>query len=348
MKNTINTILLSGILLLTGCEETLLDPEYENNAINNFECLWDNYDRYYGEFLVRNLNWDSLYTVYRPMVTLTTSDQELHDLFRRLIYHFHDDHVFIDPSVPGLYRIESGRSDTMKVQTDFSAEMVDTHYLQSVQQYSEHIWFGMFPDNIGYIRMNVFADPLDYIGKAFDNILGQLKNTDGIIFDIRRLEGGDDRVARNIAGRFAKEKKLYMTSRKRNGANHDDFETTVNWFVNPEGNSQYVKPVMLLTGRFTASAGETFTWAMNENSNVTQVGDTTLGAFSDIMTKELPNGWSHTIPVGDYRNSAGRNLEGIGIAPDIYVKSTKQETIAGIDRALETALALLKQNSTMQ
>jgi C-terminal processing protease CtpA/Prc len=229
----------------------------------------------------------------------------------------------------------------MKIQTDFLAETVENNYLAFSKRYSEHIWYGKINDRIGYIRMDVFDDAIDYADEAFNEILKIMNETSGIVFDIRKLEGGDDRLARYIAGRFASEKKLYMTSRKRNGPDHGDFDSEIRWFVNPEGSFRYTKPVMLLTGRFTASAGETFTLAMNMNDNVTQIGDTTLGAFSDIMTMELPNGWIQAIPVGDYRNSQGISLEGVGIAPAIFARSTKNETLAGIDRAMDTAITLL-------
>jgi carboxyl-terminal processing protease len=342
MKTPILILLFAGMILLNGCEKILLNPEYEDNAVDNFECLWQNYDLYYGQFVVRNINWDSLYTVYRGQINEQTGTDELYTVFKNLIRNFHDDHIFIDPTEPGYPRIESGRSDTMKIQTDFSMEQIKEHYLTSYEQYSEHILYGMLPGNIGYIQMDVFADPMSFIQKAFDDILNKLKDSNGVVFDIRKLEGGEDRLAKFIAGRFSAEKKLFMTTRKRNGPAHDDFESPVSWYVNPEGSIQYTGPVILLTGRFTASAGETFTWAMNENENVTQVGDTTLGAFSDIMVMELPNGWLHTVPVGDYRNSAGENLEGTGVAPAYFARSSKEETLAGKDRGLDKALELLQ------
>jgi carboxyl-terminal processing protease len=341
MKTIHVTTLIVGTIFLWSCEKTLLDPEYDNNAVDNFECLWQNYDRHYGQFMVRHINWDSLYAVYRPQVNETSTTRELYDVLKELVGNFNDDHVFIDPTEPGYARIESGRSDTMKIQTDFSLEIVRSHYLLSGVQYSENIFYGILPGNIGYIQMDVFADPLGFIQEAFDHILSELRETGGLVFDVRKLAGGEDRLAKFIAGRFCSETRLYMTSRKRNGPDHDDFEPAVSWYINPEGTLQYTKPVILLTGRFTASAGETFTWAMNENSNVTQVGDTTLGAFSDIMVKELPNGWFHTISVGDYRDASGENLEGTGVAPKHIAKSSKAETLAGIDRGLDKALELL-------
>ena len=139
MKTLIFLSLLAGMILLSSCEKTILNPEYEDNAVDNFECLWQNYDLYYGQFLVRNINWDSLYTVYRGQINEQTGTDELYVVFKNLIRNFHDDHIFIDPTEPGYPRIESGRSDTMKIQTDFSIEQIKEHYLISYEQYSEHI-----------------------------------------------------------------------------------------------------------------------------------------------------------------------------------------------------------------
>ncbi len=52
MKTYILLILLAGTILFGSCEKTILNPAYEDNAVDNFECLWKNYDLYYGQFLV--------------------------------------------------------------------------------------------------------------------------------------------------------------------------------------------------------------------------------------------------------------------------------------------------------
>ncbi|MEQ9440881.1 MAG: S41 family peptidase [Cyclobacteriaceae bacterium] len=53
--------------------------------------------------------------------------------------------------------------------------------------------------------------------------------------------------------------------------------------------------MLLLTNRYTISAGETFTLAMHSFNQVTQMGDTTTGAFSDAVGRELPNGWMFSL-----------------------------------------------------
>ena len=168
--------------------------------------------------------------------------------------------------------------------------------------------------------------------------MNALKDTKKIIIDIRNHAGGDDKVSRYVAGWFTNERKLFMTVRKRNGAGHNDFTAPENWYVEKQGNFQFTKPVILLTTKWTASAGETFTWAMKTQSHVTQMGDTTAGGFTDVISRELPNGWLYFVGVGDYRDANGNSKEGIGIKPDTYIINTQQDIAEGRDKVLERAI----------
>jgi len=89
------------------------------------------------------------------------------------------------------------------------------------------------------------------------------------------------------------------------------FETT------PHQGMVYLKPVYLLTSELTASAAEVFTLRMRELPHVVQVGETTQGVFSDSTEKGLPNGWILAMSTETYRDPAGRNYEGAGLAPAI-------------------------------
>jgi C-terminal processing protease CtpA/Prc len=166
----------------------------------------------------------------------------------------------------------------------------------------------------------------------------KLKDTKGLIIDIRNHGGGDDEVSRYISGFFAADKKLFMTVRKRNGKARTQFTAPQYWYVEPAAKGTYTKPIMLLTTRWTASAGETFTWAMNTQAHVQQMGDTTAGGFSDVISRELPNGWLYFVPVGDYRNANGESEEGRGVAPKIFMINTKEDILSGTDKVLEAAI----------
>lgn len=203
-----------------------------------------------------------------------------------------DIHVFLQPTSDQLPRYESSYFFRInKKQEDFSLNLVRQKYFPAIKTVDDHLQYGISNDNIGYIHFGEFDKPLGFYEKQMPVIMHYLRNTIGIIVDIRNHAGGDDQVSRYVAGWFASSRKLFMTTRKRTGTNRNEFGPLVEWYVDKQGDFQFTKPVKLLTTRWTASAGETFTWAMNTQTTVQQMGDTTAGGFTDVISRELPNGW---------------------------------------------------------
>ena len=332
------------ILLITfvSCQRTLLEPVKENTPVNNFEEMWKGYGQWYGGFEVRNINWDSLYSVYRPQVNNNMSNAQLYAVLCKLITPLNDIHAFLQPTSDGLARYESSEFfRTNKVQQDFSIDVVKKHYLPSMVTVDENLHYGILGGNIGYIHFGECGMPVSFYRQKMGGIMNELKETKAMIVDIRNHAGGDDEVSQYIAGLFASERKLFMTVRKRNGSGRNEFTAPQNWYVEKQGSYQYTKPVVLLTTQWTASAGETFTWAMNTQPHVTQLGDTTAGGFTDVISRELPNGWLYFVGVGDYRNANGQSEEGKGVAPKITAINTPADMAAGTDKVLQKAIDLV-------
>jgi carboxyl-terminal processing protease len=344
MKNAIShkmkhLFFILTAVILTSCEEALIGPAIPNDPITNFEEMWNGYDQYYGLFNVKQVNWSSVYTEYRPKINDQTSDEELKSIFHDMIDPLDDNHTYIITS-ENEPRIESGIFDTLKVQTDFSLDLIPS-YVSDFTHYGAAIDYGKLEGNIGYIHFGDFIPTQKYFGDAIDKIFAELGNIEGMVVDIRDNPGGNDAAAQYVAGRFAAERKLYMTVRKKNGPGPNDFTQAIPWHVEPTGGTRFTKPVILLTSRWTQSAGETFTLAMQELSNVTQLGDYTSGAFSDNISRELPNGWFYFMSIGDYRASDGKSYEGIGVQPDTLMVNTREEILSGKDLVLERAISLL-------
>ena len=330
------------LIAFASCQKTLLEPVIENTPVNNFEEMWKGYNQWYGGFEVRNINWDSLYRVYRSQVHNDMSHAQLYTVFCKLITPLNDIHAFLQPTSNGLPRYESNEFfRTHKVQQDFSIDVVKQYYLPSMVTIDTNLHYGVLNGNVGYIHFGEFGMPSSFYRQKMEAIMEELKNTKAMIVDIRNHAGGDDEVSQYIAGLFASEKKLFMTVRKRNGSGRNEFTPPQNWYVEKQGSYQYTKPVVLLTTQWTASAGETFTWALNTQPHVTHLGNTTAGGFTDVISRELPNGWLYFVGVGDYRNANGQSEEGKGVAPKIMAVNTPAEIAAGTDNVLQKAIDLV-------
>jgi len=339
-KQLIIFAVLAG-LFLASCDKMLLPDETPNNPVNNFDDLWNAYDQMYGGFVVKNIDWDSVYTVYRPQINENSSDEELYLVLTQMLEILYDNHVYLMPANSNLEMYQSGILGDLKTCNDFNVSVVKDNYLSDEKVLEDAIFYGKLSDDIGYIYIGSMGKSEKYYENAMNEIINSLSDTKAIVVDIRSNEGGMDQNSVLIAGYFANQEKVAFSFKLRNGPEHDDFTPFANYYVKPEGSSQYLKPVILLTNRFSVSAAETFTFAMSELENVTIVGDTTSGAFSDVISRELPNGWIYGVSVGDWRNAHGVSYEGIGFPPDVVVKNDSADVATGIDKALEKAIEII-------
>ena len=335
-------ILIVILLSFTSCQETMVGYENDNSNENNFKQMWEKFDSHYGLFLVKNIDWDKVYASHLPMAKAAKTDAELFAVLSSAVHTLDDKHINIYTNSPQLTDYNSGENGHIPAQEGFDFKVVRDNYLAEYHEETEDFGYGKLTAEIGYIHVDAFKDKSSVFEKAMDKAINALSATKGIVFDIRDHTGGSDQVSKYIAGRFASSKKLFMTSKKRNGPRHDQFEAANNWYIEPSGKTQYTKPVILLTTSTTISAGETFTFAMRENENVTHMGTKTAGAFTDVIAHQLPNGWIVSIGVGDYRGSDGKSYEGIGITPKIISTNQKADVLRGVDKTLESAREMLK------
>ena len=98
----------------------------------------------------------------------------------------------------------------------------------------------------------------------------------------------------------------------------------------------------MLTDRITISAAEILLLHLKSFSQVTQIGDTTAGDFSDIgMRRFLPNGWQYQYSIMMFLLPDGRSLDGIGHIPDIQIRNSAYNIQSDIDVVFEKALEYL-------
>jgi Peptidase family S41/Tricorn protease C1 domain len=283
-----------------GCEHMLLGPEPENTPKNNFEILWKTLDENYALFSVKNINWDSLHSVYGSKITASTSDSGLWDLFSGLIQCLNDGHVvLIDKR---LSKIALSSEISKRKTDDFNLDLIKNKFLVNYK-YAGGSYFtygkvksSLSSKSIGYIYISTFtasnrSNAYDW-AYDIDKILQDLYDCDALIIDLRNNGGGLKNTGWIIASAFVDKEITYFYQQEKTGPGHNDFGKPIPLMVSPrKGVLAYTKKISLLTNRFSASGSEHFAQLFKFLPYAVQIGDTTFGCFGDIIgNSELPNG----------------------------------------------------------
>lgn len=337
-------ILIFFILLFTtGCKKTFIGDEPNNSYSDNFEILWNDFDKFYSFFDVKSVNWDSLYSVYKPLAENTTSDREFFNLISKMLEHLRDGHVNLY-SPFDTYSYTTWKSDYPE---NFNLDNVRRNYLSDVKlPDNSSIYLTASIDNsVGYIWIESFGRNSSTY-KKLDQILKNFESLDGLIIDIRNNGGGSDLNSRYVASRFLTEKKIYRLYRYRNGPDHNDFTEFHKDYLEPEG-FHFSKPVIVLTNRSVFSAAEDFVLAMRQGDNVTFVGDNTGGGSGNPMFRELPNGWVFRLSRWQVViPESMKQYENTGLAPDLRVDNSQADMENGRDTILDTGLQVIENKAS--
>jgi carboxyl-terminal processing protease len=181
--------------------------------------------------------------------------------------------------------------------------------------------------NVGYIWFNHFADPVD---KAFLNALETMRDTHGLIFDVRSNPGGYFRVLDTIIAQLINVRTPLYQFRFR--------DNTDEKMLKPSKNP-YQKPVVVLIDVTSTSCSELFAACLQAIGRAVIVGERSPGYLLGAKWIKLPNGLSfmHTflqpIPYG------GRIVESNGVKPDIEIRLDRNGLLKGRDNQLEAAIA---------
>ncbi|MBC8172850.1 MAG: S41 family peptidase [Chitinophagales bacterium] len=319
--------------IITSCEKVFFEPEPADDPEALFESFWASFNENYGPFEERNMNWQEQYDLYRPVISATTMEDELYEVFTSLLAPLNDGHTNL--FAPGKETFNANIYFEYKIDDAlFNLAVIKNSYLQNIFETGtdDSYYYGMIGDII-YIHFPYVYDNFHIINTAIDDH----SSAKGMIIDLRHNMGGDFTWAYSEMGRLTSEKRLVFSSKTKNGPAADAFTEWFDWYIEPAG-SLYNKKVVVLTDRYTISAGERATMAFEVLPTATLIGDTTNGAHSTMVGGELANGWTYTFPTQKVISYDGNSYEGIGIAPDIVVKNSTEELLSGTDAVLDKAI----------
>ncbi|MFT5424918.1 MAG: carboxyl-terminal processing protease [Phycisphaerales bacterium] len=199
---------------------------------------------------------------------------------------------------------------------------------------------GRFDDGAGYLAIRSWSegDPRD-----FDSVfaaLEELQGAPGLIVDVRLNGGGDELLARSVAGCFIDGPRLYATHK---GVTDDGgfIESSERWFGPAPGRAHFAGPVAVLMGPVCMSCNEAFLLIMRRTPNAKFVGLPSQGSLGNPRRHDLGNGVTVSLPSWVAMTADGQAFEGVGLAPDIRVDATP-EAFETADPVLDAALAWLR------
>jgi len=340
MKTLYRLLFVFVILLVFSCRDVIVTSPDSNQNLEDFEAAWNRIKDVYPYLEFKNINWDSLYTVYRPRVENARGD-EFYLVLRDMLAELKDGHVYYKTDGGGeVYPYYPPRH--FKDRHAYSPFVVRTYFDKELRlSESGSVEYEILPGNIGYAFLSDFHE--DYLINEFPVVLDYLKNTKGLILDLRQKRGGSYANIEAVISRFI----TSPMERPRFIVLGEVWDLAP---FQPQGPFTYTNPVVILINGSTFSAGELCTEILKQLPNVTAVGDTTGGGSAGgtseppraVTEYYLPSGKMIEIGTVDNRRYDDLPWEWLGIAPDVRIEQTPSDIDAGVDKQLEYAIDILK------
>lgn len=333
--NRIYAYLILALLTLSSCHSL---EEWDDNPRGNFEALWKIMDEHYCFFEEKGVDWDEVYARYSPKVSNQMTSKELFDVCADMLNELRDGHT----NLTATFNTSYYRKWWSDYPENYSARLVEEHYLNFNYLSTSGIDYAILPENIGYMRYSSFGYT---IGEGnLDQILFYLNSCDALIIDIRDNGGGNMTNVETLVRRFITERTLVGYISHKTGPGHKDFSKPYAYYFDPaeSGRIMWGKPIAVLTSRGTFSAANNFASIMKLLPRVTMIGSTTGGGSGMPFNSELPCGWGVRFSACSVLDAEGNTTEnGIEPTAGCAINLDPAAAINGHDTILDFAIEYL-------
>jgi len=349
--------------LPTHCQTSLV----KNTPVETFKHFWNTFNDYYAFNTERGIDWSERYVAVISDISDDMSEEELFAALSKTISPLDDAHTGLesdndDFSPEKIKGVRKFIVDLFESQTEisdlevFSSTLLEQYltirdsYIDGEVKSEKQMTWGLTNEGVGFLQIDAMLeyaegdDPdleedLEALNTLLDKVMSDLKDAPSMIIDIRLNGGGSDAISLAIAGRFTDQRLKVMSKTARSFSGDTP---SLDAYIKPQGNAPYLKPVVIIAGSDTVSAAEIFVLAMSNLSQVTIIGKPTNGSLSDILSKELPNGWEFGLSNEVYLDQNGKSHEVIGIHPQTEVALFSVDDLENKrNSAIEAALKIL-------
>jgi hypothetical protein len=335
----------------------------------NYDVFWATFAENYPFFPLHAVDWYAADRKFGPLLTPETKPDELFSIFSQMIEPLHDSHVVLAAFSTHMPRGKDWLKTPMKEvwlhksdpdpfedgDFDRANQIIESRYIEGKTQRfcGEQIRFGWVRVGqvayLGIVSFHQYTPDDDLrtglrcLQAAYDAIFATTGQLKGLVIDVRSNGGGEDAFVLELASRLTD--KRYVAFRKQallSSKGGLKFTVPESIFVEPSDRPRYLGPAVLLIGRKSASAAETFTMAlMGRKPRIVRIGENTQGVFSDVLDRRLPNDWRLVLPNEIYVTEDGMSFDVVGVPPDVAAAGFSRDQLnRGRASGLETALAM--------
>jgi carboxyl-terminal processing protease len=185
----------------------------------------------------------------------------------------------------------------------------------------------------GYLKLNLWKSP---IHKEFKQALEKLKDTPGLIIDLRGNPGGEVNEVLKIASYFFRQKVSFGQFVTRSGR-------MLELYAGREGDQVYSGAVAILVNEASGSGSEMFAGVLQESGRALVIGRQSCGCLLGIAKfRKVEGGGELAISELGYVSPKGRRLEGSGVMPDGTVALKIADLQRRRDAVIEEAESALR------
>jgi len=234
-------------------------------------------------------------------------------------------------NISSLLRGDPGTVVRLGIERDGSS-LGDPIAITRREIHTPTVFAKMLPNKVAFIAIAIFGQSTaDELGDALGKF--EKNGAQAYVLDLRDNGGGYLDAAIDVSSKFISSGPIVKVTERAGNFKQYDADNVA---ISP-------KPLVVLVNGNTASASEITSGAIQDRGVGTLIGTRTFGKGVVQSIYPLPDGSAIKITTARYYTPRGRDINTVGIQPDIVAEENAQPILGdpGKDTQLQTALSFL-------